>query len=72
MWCICCRTSPVYVRPQGGKEPVDRLAHRALAGHLESMLAWVAREGRFENEVQRERLRAVFLAARDRLAERNQ
>jgi hypothetical protein len=62
---VFAHTSPVYVRVQGQPPPADPAAVATLAGRLEQMLEWVEREGRFENDQQRERLAGVFRSARE-------
>jgi hypothetical protein len=63
-------TSPVYLRVQGLRPPEEPAALTCLVGKLEIMLAWVARDGRFENDAQRERLVNIFRSARAILIER--
>jgi hypothetical protein len=66
---LCSHTSPVYVRIDGRERRADPAAVALLANHLERMLQWVAREGRFENEQQRQRLAGIFQSARAALPE---
>jgi hypothetical protein len=62
-------TSPVYTRVEGRRLPPDPAALAHFTTCLEKMLEWVAREGRFENDAQRERLAGVFRSARTCLFE---
>jgi hypothetical protein len=56
-------TSPVYVRVGGPAPRPDPDALAFIRGHLDGMLEWVAREGRFENDKQRQRLAGIFHSA---------
>jgi hypothetical protein len=56
-------TSPVYVQVGGRPPRPDPQALAFVRGHLDGMLEWVAREGRFENDKQRQRLAGVFQSA---------
>jgi len=58
------QTSPVYVRGEGQRPPADPALLAHFTGYLEEMLQWVAREGRFESDAQRERLAGIFQDAR--------
>jgi hypothetical protein len=62
---MLAHTSPVYVQVAGRPRRVVPEAVTALQRYLERMLAWVAREGRFETDKQREDLAGVFRAAQD-------
>jgi hypothetical protein len=57
---VYAHTSPVYVRVEGRPPLVDTPALGRLNDHLHGMLEWVDREGRYENDAQRLRLRKVF------------
>jgi hypothetical protein len=63
-------TSPVYLESEGRPQQPDPVALRFLRNHLDAMLEWVAREGRFENDQQRQRLAGVFQSAKQTLAGR--
>jgi hypothetical protein len=62
---ILAHTSPVYVQVAGRPRRVVPEAVATLQRYLERMVAWVAREGRFENDKQRDDLAGVFRAAQD-------
>ncbi len=63
-------SAPIYLQMEGRPRPPDSAALAKLVGHLDRALAWVQREGRFENDHQRENLAGIFQAARDELSER--
>jgi hypothetical protein len=58
-------TSPVYVHVAGRPPRIAAEAVATLGRYLERMLGWVEREGRFENDKQRDDLAGVFRAAQD-------
>jgi hypothetical protein len=60
-------TSPVYVERDGRTPAADPAVVAKFVGDLDKMSAWVQQEARCENSQQRERLAAVFQAARNRL-----
>jgi hypothetical protein len=60
---VAAVTSPVYVRVEGRPPRPPAATAAALRGHLERMLDWVERKGRFENDQQRQRLAGVFQSA---------
>src|SRR5262249_27603225 len=64
------QTSPVYVRSEGRVPAPDPAALATFVGHLDEMLQWVDREGRFEDDRQRRRLAGVFERAREALFQR--
>jgi hypothetical protein len=64
------QTSPVYVHVAGKRPPVNPQTLSAFMEDLDTMLEWVTREGRFENEKQRQRLAGIFQSARAILEER--
>ncbi len=68
--CVIAQTSPVYVRLQGGPRGIDRNAVAKLLAGLDACLEWGPRQGRFENEQQRERLVEILQSARQELARR--
>jgi hypothetical protein len=63
----CAHTSPVYVQVGGRPPRPDPAALAVVRGHLDGMLEWVEREGRFENDKQRQRLAGIFQSARGTL-----
>jgi hypothetical protein len=67
---VYAHTSPVYVCVDGQSAPVDSAAVQRFLGHLTHMLSWVDKEGRYENDDQRLRLRKVFEDAIQILHER--
>ena len=62
-------TSPVYVRVEGRRPPADSKIIGSFIGYLERMVEWVACEGRFENDAQRQRLGMILKNARNRLGQ---
>ncbi len=64
---ILAHTSPVYIRAADARPPVDPVAVAALDRHLVRAREWVETEGRFANPKSRDRLLAVFDAARQAL-----
>ncbi len=68
--CVFAHTSPVYVRVEGRPAPVDTTAIYRFLAALDGMSEWVAHEARCENDAQRQRLAAVFQAARQELLRR--
>jgi hypothetical protein len=64
-------TSPVYLSVADRPMRADPVAAASLAGDLDKMADWVAREGRFENDRQREQLAAIFRDALVVLRERS-
>jgi hypothetical protein len=67
---LCAHTSPVYVMIHGKAPQPDPAALAFVGNHLDTMLAWVDREGRFENDKQKQRLAGIFQKAREALPER--
>jgi hypothetical protein len=63
-------SAPIYMQVEKRPHPPDPAALSKLLGHLDSVLAWVQREGRFENDQQRENLVSIFQAARAELTRR--
>jgi hypothetical protein len=57
---VYAHTSPVYVRFEGKRPPVDQAAVQRFIDHLATMVSWVNNEGRYENDAQRLRLRKIF------------
>jgi hypothetical protein len=66
----CAHTSPVYVHIAGQPRQPDTATVAELHRRVEKMLAIVRAQGRFENEQQRERMAAVYLAALEKLRAR--
>jgi hypothetical protein len=66
------QSSPVYVQVEGRRPPADPAAVARFAEQLQQMLRWVAEEARCEDELQRQRLAAVFQEARATLLGREQ
>jgi hypothetical protein len=64
------QSSPIYVQAEGRRPAPDSDAVARLVESLEKMLEWVAHEGRFENDQQRQRLAALFEEARAALIAR--
>jgi len=64
------QTSPVYMRVEGQRRPANPTALTCFTEYLEKMLEWVARDGRFESDAQRQRLAGIFRGARTTLVER--
>jgi hypothetical protein len=67
---VFAHTSPVYVAVAGQPALTDPAAVAGLAHHLDQALGWVNREGRFENDAQRERLAGIFRSAREHFVKR--
>lgn len=63
----CAHTSPIYVHVAGQARQPDGATVAELRQRLEKMLTNVREHGRFENEQQRERMAAVYLAAMEKL-----
>jgi hypothetical protein len=68
---VLAHTSPVYVRAAGGAPAADPDAVAALDRHLVRAREWVVSEGRFANPKSRDRLLAIFDAARQALLARS-
>jgi hypothetical protein len=62
-------TSPVYVQVEGKPPPPSAEALTFVTKHLDEMVEWVAREGRYESPQQRQRLAGVFTSALEVLAD---
>jgi hypothetical protein len=67
---LCAHTSPVYLLVNGKPPAPEPAALAFVRSHLDGMLEWVAREGRFENDQQRQRLAGIFQSAKQTLANR--
>jgi hypothetical protein len=65
---LWAHTSPVYVRVDGSAAPTNTAALAFLRNHLDDMLAWVDRNGHYENDQQKQRLAGIFQSAKDTLA----
>lgn len=63
-------TSPVYVEVAAAPFPVDPAAAGRLLASLDASLAWVHDHARCETDEQRQRLAAIFQAARAELLKR--
>jgi hypothetical protein len=63
-------TSPVYVEVEGQQPPRDPAVVASFLGKLDRMLEWVATQGRFANDKQRDDLANVFQTARNELLRR--
>jgi hypothetical protein len=67
---VFAHTSSVYVQVQSRSLWADAAAAAALTADLDRMLDWVGREGRFENDHQRDHLAGIIRSAKSVLAER--
>jgi hypothetical protein len=67
---VFAHTSPVYLQKAGQPMSVDAAAVTRFLAALDRMLDWAAREGRFENDQQQERLAGIFRTARQTLLSR--
>lgn len=67
---VGAQTSPVYLEVDGQplRPKVETIA--TFASHLDKMLDWVHRQGRFENDRQRDQLAKIFQSARNILSQR--
>jgi hypothetical protein len=65
-------SSPVYVHIDGRPPQASSAEIAPFLAKLDAMLQWVAMEARFENDAQRQRLAAIFEAARHELLRRQQ
>lgn len=63
-------TSAVYLNFENQPPPADSAVIANLLGHLERTLAWVQKEGRFDNDRQRDHLTGIFQSARASLLKR--
>jgi hypothetical protein len=67
---VVAHTSAVRVQVEGQTSPVDAASRERLLDALERTRQWTEREGRFENEKQRQQLAAIFREAAAALSER--
>jgi hypothetical protein len=67
---VYAHSSPIYVRKSNRPAPVNAEAQQRLLGDLTEGLSWVDKEGRYENDDQRLRLRKIFEDAIQILHER--
>jgi hypothetical protein len=63
-------SAPIYLRIEDRPHRRDPGAVSKVRGHLDTVLGWVQREGRFDNDHQRDKLVGIFQAARAELTER--
>jgi hypothetical protein len=64
---VLAHASPVYLSAAGKPARATPAAKARLQQHLETMLAWVRDEGRFETDKQHEDLAGLFRAAQEKL-----
>jgi hypothetical protein len=69
---VAAITSPVYLTVAGQRPRTDPATLVPLFDQLDRMVEWVNREGRFENDQQRQRLAGVFESAREALLRKAQ
>jgi hypothetical protein len=69
---VFAHSAPIYLEVEGRPRPPDAAGISKLFGHLDEGLAWVQREGRFEDDHQRENLTGIFRAARAELTRRQE
>jgi hypothetical protein len=62
------QTSAVHIQVEGRPYRSDATAVAHLLKDLERSLQWLAREGRFENDQQRQHLNGIFESAKAELA----
>jgi hypothetical protein len=67
---IAAQASPIYVHVNGRPPRPDAAAVTAFTGRLDQMLDWVAHQGRFANDQQRDHLAGIFRSAKSVLADR--
>lgn len=67
---VFAHSAPIYLQVENRPRPPDAAEVSELLGHLDSVLDWVRREGRFENDHQRANLFGIFQAARAELTRR--
>jgi hypothetical protein len=67
---VAAHTSPVYVELEGAPLPIDGHALAVFVQYLDDTLAWLAANGRFDTDKQRQHLTEIFEAARGNLGRR--
>jgi hypothetical protein len=67
---VFAHTSPVYVRAGDRPPPSDPAAVATLIAQLGQVSDWLRREGRFDNDDQRDHLLGIFAGAREILEKR--
>jgi hypothetical protein len=64
---VAAHTSPVYVDVAGAPLPIDQHAAAVFVQYLEETLGWIAANGRFDTDKQRQQLTALIESARGTL-----